>query len=84
MNNSRMTYATSDLPLITMLSIDFPVTSIDRSNHKKILFNFKNSESLLARINEYWQGSLTIEPQRFYTQMKYIKSQIYGGNNHVS
>lgn len=74
-------FSTKDLPLITVLSLDFPVFEIDKSNPREVVFSFKKSNELQARVTDYWDNNILIAPQRFYTQMKYVKSQIYGRTN---
>ncbi|NCS97518.1 MAG: hypothetical protein GW762_02945 [Candidatus Pacebacteria bacterium] len=78
---NKTNYYSSDLSLVTTLSLDFPIIGIDRRNPSRIIFEFESSRELSARIKEYWNAELFIEPQRFFTQLKYIKAQVFGRPN---
>jgi hypothetical protein len=70
-------FRTSDLPLITVLSIQFPIVLVDRSNPKRIEFCFKNSQKLQLILQNYLESKLLIEPKTFFYQIKEIRAQIH-------
>jgi hypothetical protein len=72
-------YKTSDLGLVTTLSLFFPVRTIDRSNPRKVLFVFDQTDELNDFVNKYWRSEITVEPQTFTNQIKNIKTRIYSG-----
>ena len=72
-------YKTSDLGLVTTLSLFFPVRTIDRSNPRKVLFVFDQTGELNDFVNKYWRSEITVEPQTFTNQIKNIKTRIYSG-----
>lgn len=72
-------YKTSDLGLTTTLSLYFPVITIDRSNPRKVLFVFDQTDELNDFINKYWRNEVVVEPQTFTNQIKNIKTRIYSG-----
>ena len=72
-------YKSSDLGLITTLSLHFPVKTIDRSNPRKVLFVFDQTDELNDFVNKYWRSEIIIEPQTFTNQIKNIKTRIYSG-----
>lgn len=72
-------YKTSDLGLATSLSLFFPVKTIDRSNPRKVLFVFEQTDELNDFVNKYWRSEITVEPQTFTNQIKNIKTRIYSG-----
>ncbi|MCX6706390.1 MAG: DUF5659 domain-containing protein, partial [Candidatus Woesebacteria bacterium] len=69
----------SDLALVTTLSLFYPIKSVDRSQPKRIFFLFKNSKGLDELIKSFWNGILRIEPQKYFNQLKNIKTRIYSG-----
>lgn len=82
MNQENLTlsdyYSTPDLALATAISIWYPIDSIDRINPTKALFLFKRDENLNQLIENYWKRELRIEPQAYFSQLKIIKSRLYG------
>lgn len=72
-------YKTSDLGLVTALSLFFPVRTIDRSNPRKVLFVFDLTDELTDFVNKYWRSEIVVEPQTFTNQIKNIKTRIYSG-----
>jgi len=72
-------YKTADLGLATTLSLSFPIESIDRSNSRKVLFLFNQSDELIDFVDKYWRGEIRVEPQLFTNQLKNIKTRIYTG-----
>ncbi len=70
-------YKTSDLGLVTTLSLYFPVRAIDRSNPRKVLFLFDITDELNNLVDKFWRSEVIVEPQAFTNQMKNIKTRIY-------
>jgi hypothetical protein len=77
MKTNENLYNTSDLPLATTLSLYFPIESIDTSDSKRVLFEFQQSQELNNLIDLYWRGEVTVDPQKYFNQLKVIKSRIY-------
>ena len=71
-------YSTPDLALAATISLWYPIESIDRTNPSKALFQFKRDENLNQLIETYWKQELRIEPQAYFSQLKIIKSRLYG------
>jgi len=74
---AKQFYKTSDLGLTTTLSIFFPIKTIDRSNSRKVLFVFDQTNELNDFVNKYWRSEIVVEPQTFTNQIKNIKTRIY-------
>ena len=72
-------YRTSDLGLITTLSLHFPIKNIDRRNPRKVLFVFDQTDQLNDFVDKYWRNEIAVEPQTFTNQIKNIKTRIYSG-----
>ncbi len=70
-------YRTSDLALTAVLSLEYPIVDIDRTNYPRAIFIFKKTKKLDQQIESYWNGELRIEPQKFANQIKFIKTRIY-------
>jgi len=70
-------YKTSELPLIAILSLSFPIEAVDKANPSKVEFYFKRNSELEKLVESYWRRVLQVEPQAFFNQIKGIKSRIY-------
>lgn len=70
-------YSTSDLACAGVLSLYFPLDSLDKQNPHKVLFIFKRDQHLDKILEAYWQGQLQVEPRAFFNQIKLIKSRLY-------
>lgn len=69
----------SDLGLATTLSLHFPIKTIDRSNPRRVVFVFDQTDDLNDFVNRYWRNEIVVEPQTFTNQIKNIKTRIYSG-----
>ena len=73
-------YTTSDLALVAALvTWDFSIESIDKSDHKKVLFVFKETLPLKDHIQFYWNDTKLLSPKRYFSILKEVKSRIYQG-----
>ena len=70
-------YETSDLALTTTISLFFPIKSIDSSNKTRVIFVFDRSQKIDELVKKYWDGNLKVEPQKFFNQLKIIKTRLY-------
>lgn len=70
-------YKTSDLALATTLSLYQPISSVDKTNPKRVIFAFSNSPKITDICGQFWDGTLRIDPKQFFSQLKNIKSRIY-------
>ena len=73
-------YTTSDLALVTALSLHHPIDSIDKQNPRKATFIFKKEAGFDELLNGYWNRELKIEPQIYFNQLKAIKHRLYSEN----
>ena len=76
LNKSEM-YRVSDMALATVLSLSLPLNGLDRSNIRRVNFLFLKTPKLEALVQRYWQGTLKVEPQKFFNQLKIIKARLY-------
>ncbi len=70
-------YKTSDLALAAALSVSQSIEQIDKNNPRKAYFIFTQSTALTQLINQYWRKELKVEPQLFFQQIRFLKSQLY-------
>lgn len=76
MNMSNKYLKISDLSLVTALSLLFPIESTELVNNNKVIFVFLKSTELDMHVDSYWRGEMRVEPQRFFNQLKVIKTRI--------
>lgn len=79
-NTIQNVYTTSDLALVTTLSLFYPIESVERTSSDKAMFLFRRAEGLDELIEAFWRRELNVEPQAYFTQLKIIKSRLYEGN----
>ena len=71
-------YQCADLGLTVVLSLYFPIISINRqANSKKAYFSFEQTKELSNLIQTYWRGELRIEPKTYFDQLRTIKARLY-------
>jgi len=70
-------YRTNDLALATLISLYHPVESIDFENPRKAFFLFLRDEKLDQLVEDYWRGSISVEPKNYFDQLRQLKSRIY-------
>ncbi len=75
--NDNEYYETPDLTLAAVLSLQFPIHRIDKSNPKRSVFHFVRNESLDEIVDQYWNQSLSVEPQELAMQLRKIKTRLY-------
>jgi len=72
------TFLTFDLGLASALvSIDYELVGLDKTNSKKVQFIFKRAESIDLAINNYWQDNLKINARTLFDNVKMLKNRIY-------
>jgi len=70
-------YFTSDLSLVTTISLFFPIEKIDRSNIRKAIFIFKKTPELEKLIDQYFRNEIKISPQVYFNQLRVVKARLY-------
>ncbi len=76
-NKSASQFVSSDLSLVTAISLFHPFETIDRQNPRKAQFIFIRNNQLDELIEQYWKKELRIEPRAYFDQLKAIKTQLY-------
>ena len=70
-------FKSSDLSLVAAISLFYPISSIDKSNPKKVIFIFKKDKDFDLVIQKYWRGELKSEVQKYFQNLKTLKNRIY-------
>jgi len=70
-------YLTSDLALVTTLSLKFPIEDIDRSNPRKAVFVFRRCPELEDLADQFFSNQLQVSPQVFFNQLRDVKNRLY-------
>jgi hypothetical protein len=70
-------YQTSDLSLATTISLWYPIEDIDRSNPRKALFIFQNTEKLQDLVAKYYRDEIKVSPQVYFNQLRVVKARLY-------
>lgn len=83
--NKNDYYSTSDLAMVTAITLFFPIEAIDRTQDtRKAYFWFRKSRELDQLIEAYFRGELKVSPALYFQQLKIIKARLYseGGDIH--
>lgn len=75
--NQNNYYSSSDLAMVTTLSLWYPIETIEKSDPHKAVFLFKKHQNLDKLVEEFWRGEVRVEPKTFFSQLKVIKSRLY-------
>ena len=70
-------YFTTSLSLAAVLSLSYPIESIDKSNPAKATFIFRRDENLDQLVEGFWKQELRVEPQTYFNQLRSVKSRLY-------
>lgn len=70
-------FESSDLALAAYLSALFPIESVDKSNPRKAIFLFKQTQELDKEVRAYWRGETRVEPRTYFDELRRIKSRLY-------
>jgi len=65
-------YTTPDLNLATVISLSYPLDSIERLSDRKMAFVFKREEGLDQLIESFWKRGLMVEPNQYSEHRKML------------
>ncbi|MDQ3098301.1 MAG: DUF5659 domain-containing protein [bacterium] len=74
---SASQFISSDLALVTAITLFHPFETIDRQNPRKAQFIFIRNSQLDELIEKYWKKELLVEPRQYFDQLRAIKNQLY-------
>ena len=69
----------SDMSLVSCLvALEFPVVTFDRDpkEYPKVRMIFRKTEKLEKTINDFWNGSLRVEPKVYWNAIREMKSRV--------
>jgi len=73
-------FETSDFGLCTVLCVlGFKLTSIDRTNPDRCVFQFENDPEIQKYAEAYFKGELKLDPRLVLLQAKLVKSRLKQG-----
>lgn len=71
---------TSDLGCCSaLITLGFHLADLDKTNPRRVVFLFQNSEGLGKAINDYWSDLLAVNARSYFDNIKMIKNRIYNG-----
>ena len=76
-NNAIKTYfESSDLHLVAAISLFFQIKDVDKSNPRRAVFKFAESDELHSLVDQYWSGALKLDALRYSQNLKSLKNRI--------
>lgn len=77
-NINKKTFQTDSFQLASfLLSESFPIISIDRSNPRRIVFVFEESDKRIETTEMFLAHKTVVEPHKLYSAQRDIKQMIY-------
>ena len=71
-------FKTSDLALAAAICVcGFAVEGMEQTATERVYFLFSKSERLDEMVSRFWRGELLVDPQRYFDQLKLLKTRIY-------
>jgi hypothetical protein len=71
-------FTTTDLGLASsLLTIGFPIVSLDKSDPERCKFIFTKCSKLEKHADNYWYGNLKLNAKDLFNNQRSIKSRIY-------
>ena len=75
-------YETYDLNLAAALLVyNGELIEMDKTNIKKVKFVFKRTEKLIALVDDYWIGRMSIKARKFSDTQRMLKNKIYSSSD---
>jgi hypothetical protein len=73
-------FNTHDLALAAALvECGYPLSHLDRSNPRRVVFVFDDSTELAAIVVNYWHDDISVNPKSYFDTLKHLKTRIYSG-----
>lgn len=75
--NIDLYFSTPDIGLASvLLSLDFKLDALDRTNPLKVLFIFQREQGIDEAVQGFWQKTLLLEPQILLLNLKVLKNRL--------
>jgi len=62
-----------------LVSIGFELERVDRTNPKKVQFNFLNTTGIDSAVRDYFSDKLDVNARTYFDNIKMLKNLIYSG-----
>lgn len=73
----KETLKSSDIALVTTISLFFPIKTIDKTDLKRVEFYFDKTPELMVFIEKYWRNEIVVNPIDYFNQIKNVKRRLY-------
>lgn len=71
-------FCTSDFGLsAALISIGYPLISLDRTNPRKVQFVFNKKEKIEEDVIAYWNDQLQVKAKTYFDATKMLKNRLY-------
>ena len=70
-------FKSSDLSLVSAISLFYPIHKIEKTNPKRLIFIFKKDKDFDQVVENYWSGRLQVNPLALLQNLKAIKNRIF-------
>jgi len=60
-----------------LISADFKLVSLDKTNPRKVQFIFRREVSIEKVVDDYWADRLEVKARAFFDNVKMLKNRIY-------
>ena len=64
---------------VTLCVLGFKLTSIDKTNPQRCVFQFENESDLQKHVEEFFRGELRLDPRLVLLHAKLVKDRLHGG-----
>lgn len=72
-------FQTYDLGLAAaLITVGFHLQGLNKSNPKRVSFNFLDSDRVYNFSNAYWSGKVKTNPRQYFDNIKMLKNKILG------
>lgn len=78
MNLDENFFKTSDLHIASVLiALAYPLNRIERQSSGRAIFFFKDTPSVQAVIQDFWDQKLLVNPQTIFDALKLLKNRLH-------
>lgn len=78
MNFNENFFKTHDLNISAVLvASGLPLDHIEKQSNGRVLFCFSSSPSIKTLFDAFWKQQITINPQKLFDALKFLKSRLY-------
>lgn len=71
-------FSTFDLGLATtLITLDYKLLELDKTNPKKVRFIFKEEKNIEQTMLKYWNNKITLPALSLFNNLKTLKNRLY-------